>query len=209
MNALVMPNPIIRPLLAPVPALLLALFLAIPLASCSPPSPPPPLEGAAIGGYFELVDAQGQTVHWEDFSGSYRMVYFGYAWCPDVCPFDLNRMMVGYRQFAEANPDRAAYVQPIFITIDPTRDTPEKIGEYTANFGEQLIGLTGTPEEIDRAARNFAVYYERGPEDDNVGYLMDHSRAAYLMGRDGEPIALLSVDQSAELVASELDQWVR
>lgn len=179
------------------------------LAGCdTPPPAPPPLEGAAIGGPFELVDSNNQTVRFSDFDGQYRMVYFGYAYCPDVCPFDLTRMMQGYRLFAESEPELAAQVQPIFITIDPERDTPEKIGEYVANFGDNLIGLTGSAEAIDEAAKNFSVFYSRGEDDPNAGYLMQHSNAGYLMGRDGQPIALLSVDESAQTVASELATWV-
>ena len=169
---------------------------------------PPPLEGAAIGGPFELLDPAGQTVRWSDFEGQYRMVYFGYAYCPDVCPFDLTRMMQGYRLFAAEEPELAAQIQPIFITIDPERDTPDKVGEYVANFGDNLLGLTGSAAAIDQAATNFAVFYSRGPDDPNVGYLMQHSNAGYLMGRQGEPIALLPVDESAENVAAELEKWV-
>jgi len=167
------------------------------------------LEGSTIGGPFELVNPAGETVRWSDFEGKYRMVYFGYTWCPDVCPFDLNRMMLGYRQWAEENPELAGDVQPIFVTIDPERDTPEKMAEYTANFGDNLLGLTGTPEAIEEAATNFSVFYSRGEEDENVGYLMQHSNAGYLMDREGEPIALLPVDESAEGVAEQLATFVR
>lgn len=181
------------------------------LTACDQPTPtePPPLEGAAIGGPFTLINAQGQPVEWSDFEGRWRMLYFGYTWCPDVCPFDLTRMMRGYRIWAEENPDLADQVQPIFITIDPERDTPEKIAEYTANFGDNLLGLTGTPEAIAEAASNFAVFYNRGADDENVGYLMDHSNAAYLMDRTGKPIALLPVDETPEGVAAQLSLWVR
>ena len=168
----------------------------------------PPLEGAAIGGPFTLVDSKGETVRWSDFDGRYRIIYFGYAYCPDVCPFDLQRMMQGYHRFAEAEPALASEVQPIFVTIDPERDTPEVVGEFTANFGKELIGLTGTPEQIGAAAKAFAVYYEKGDVTEGGGYLMDHSRAAYLMGRDGRPIALLPVDASGADVAAELEKWV-
>ena len=191
--------------------LLPAVLLGAALSACNPSAPatPPPLEGAAIGGEFELVSGAGETVRWSDFDGRWRMVYFGYTWCPDVCPFDLNRMMLGYRQWAEENPDLAADVQPIFISIDPERDTPEKVAEYTANFGDNLLGLTGSPEAVRQAATAFSVFYERGPDDPNVGYLMQHSNAAYLMDRQGQPIALLPVDESAEGVAAQLTQWVR
>ncbi len=188
-----------------------AAALALALAACGPSAPagPPPLEGAAIGGPFELVNGQGETVRWSDFDGKWRMVYFGYTWCPDVCPFDLTRMMRGYRDWAEQNPDLADDVVPIFITVDPERDTPEKIAEYTSKFGAQLVGLTGTPDAIKQAADAFAVYYSRGDDDAQVGYKVDHSNAAYLMDRQGQPIALLPVDENPEGVTATLTEWVR
>jgi protein SCO1/2 len=189
----------------------LAFCLALALLSgCnragSPPAEPP-LAGAALGGPFELVDSAGRTVRWSDFDGKYRVLYFGYAYCPDVCPLDVQRMMQGFARFKEAEPELAAQVQPIFVTIDPARDTPAVVGEFTRAFSSDLLGLTGTPEQVDRAAKAFAVYYQRG-EGTDEGYLMDHSRAAFLMGRQGEPIATLPVEQSAEAVAAELTKWV-
>ena len=166
-----------------------------------------PLAGAQIGGPFELVDTQGKTVRWSDFDGKYRIVYFGYAYCPDVCPYDVQRMMQGYNKLRQDEPELAAQVQPIFITIDPARDTPKVVGEFTSAFSDDLIGLTGTPEQIDKAAKAFAVYYSKG-EEGQSGYLMDHSRATYLMGRQGEPIALLPVDKGGDAVAAELERWV-
>ena len=188
---------------------LAAAFLALSLAACSQaPAPPPPLEGASIGGPFELVDSQGNKVRWSDFDGKWRMVYFGYAYCPDVCPFDVQRMMQGYEAFKRAEPELAAQTVPIFITIDPERDTPEVVGEFTGNFSDDLVGLTGTPEQVDRAAKAFSVYYAKGEVTQNGGYMMDHSNAAYLMDRQGNPIALLPVDESAEGVTAELEKWV-
>jgi len=191
--------------------LLAPLLLGIIISGCTnaAPAEPPPLEGAAIGGPFELVNGAGQTVRWSDFAGKWRMVYFGYTWCPDVCPFDLNRMMQGYHQWAGEHPDLAADVVPLFISVDPARDTPEKIAQYTRGFGPELIGLTGTEAAVRQAADNFSVFYERGPDNANVGYLMEHSNAAYLMDRQGNPIALLPVDESPEGVAAQLTQWVR
>ena len=193
---------------------------ALPLAAClalsllsgcgsadAPPSDPP-LAGAAIGGPFELVDSAGKTVRSSDFDGKYRMLYFGYAYCPDVCPLDVQRMMQGFARFKAAHPQLAAQVQPIFVTIDPARDTPAVVGEFTRAFSNDLLGLTGTPEQVDKAARAFAVYYQKGEVSAGGGYMMDHSRAAYLMGRKGEPIATLPVDQNAEAVAAELAKWV-
>lgn len=193
--------------------LVLSLSLAL-VAGCDSEAPTaqgdPPLAGAAIGGPFELIGSDGKTVRWDDFDGRYRVVYFGYAYCPDVCPYDVQRMMRGINRFKEDNPDLAADVQPIFITIDPVRDTPAVVGEFTRAFSNDLIGLTGSPEQVDAAAKAFAVYYAKGEDAGGGSYLMDHSRAAYLMGRDGAPIALLPVEvaDKGEAVAAELGKWV-
>lgn len=195
--------------------ILLSMFAAglLPLTSSGcgssgPPTERPPLEGTKIGGPFTLKDRNGTVVRWDDFAGKYRAVYFGYAFCPDVCPLDVQAMMQGYARFARDQPDRASRLQPIFITIDPERDTQAVVGEFAAAFSPRLIGLTGTREQIDAAAKNFAVYHARG-KDTSGGYLMDHSRIAFLMGPKGEPIAMLPVDKGAEAVAAELAKWVK
>ncbi|MDG2002607.1 MAG: SCO family protein [Novosphingobium sp.] len=190
--------------------ILAGLLLPLALLGCS--SEPPPLEGANIGGPFTLVDKKGTTVKWSDFAGKYRMVYFGFTFCPDACPMDVAAMMAGFRTFEKAHPDRAKNVQPIFISIDPARDTPQVVGEFAAAFHPRLLGLTGTAEQVDAAATAFAAYYAKG-EESAGGYLMDHSRIAYLMGPQGEPIALLPVDQgpareAPQAVAAELEKWV-
>jgi len=172
------------------------------------PADEPPLAGAMIGGPFELVDKAGKTVRWADFDGKYRIIYFGYTYCPDVCPLDVQRMMQGFARFKQARPQLAAQVQPIFVTIDPARDTPEKVGEFAAAFSDDLLGLTGTPAQVDAAAKAFGVYYAKGQDAGGNSYLMDHSRTAFLMGRDGQPIALLPVDEGADQVAAELEKWV-
>ena len=190
-------------------ALLLAMSFA--LAGCNSQSQPAaqeaPLAGAAIGGDFELVDKNSQTVRWADFVGKYRIVYFGYAFCPDVCPQDVAKMIRGLKLFTESEPELAAQIQPIFITIDPERDTPEVVGQFAAAFSDNLIGLTGTPEQIEQAADAFRVYYARGEENDDF-YLMDHSAITYLFGPEGEPIATLPTDEGPRAVADELAKWV-
>jgi len=190
------------------------LLLALSLAACDsgasqPPVTDAPLYDSALTGEFDLVDSTGAQVTNADFAGKYQLIYFGYAYCPDICPFDMTRMMRGFDLFAEANPDLAEDVQPIFITIDPARDTPEKVGEYTSAFSDRLIGLTGSPEQIEAAAASFFAYYEKLDEDAESDYLMDHSRAGYLVNREGEPMALIPVEDSAEAVAAELEKWVR
>lgn len=168
----------------------------------------PPLEGAAIGGPFTLVDKNSKPVTWDSFKGKYRVVYFGYTFCPDACPTDVQQMMQGFAAFEKTDPQRAARVQPIFITIDPARDTPAVVGQWTAAFSPRLVGLTGTTEQVKVAAKAFASYYSKGDETDG-GYLMDHSRIAYLMDPDGKPLSMLPVDKGGPAVAAELDKWVR
>ncbi|WP_338242959.1 SCO family protein [Aurantiacibacter hainanensis] len=191
-----------------------SLVLALALAACDggsgqPPVTDAPLYGSALTGEYALVDSSGQPVSSSDFAGKYQLVYFGYAYCPDVCPFDVQRMMRGYDRFAEENPGLADDVQPIFITIDPARDTPEKVGEYTQAFSEDLIGLTGSPEQIEAAASAFFAHYAKTDPDAEADYLMDHSRTGYLVDPEGEPMALIPVEESAEAVAAELEKWVR
>lgn len=185
-------------------------LLLLAIASCGSQSPVerPPLEGAAIGGPFTLVDKTGKTVRWSDFAGKYRIVYFGYTFCPDACPMDVGVMMKGLDRFARAEPKLAEQVQPIFITIDPARDTQAVVGEFASAFSPRLLGLTGSPEQIAAAAKAFAAYYAKGKESGG-GYMMDHSRVAYLMGRQGEPIVMLPIDKGAQAVSAELEKWVR
>ena len=102
-------------------------------------------------------------MRWGDFAGKYRIVYFGYAFCPDVCPTDMQRVAQGLKVLkASKIPAKAAKIQPIFITIDPERDTPEVVGEFAAAFSPDIIGLTGTPEQIAAAAKAFKVFYAKG-----------------------------------------------
>lgn len=186
----------------------LPLVLSATACGSGKPAENPPLAGSTVRGDFTLLDKNGKPVSWNDFDGRYRIVYFGYAYCPDVCPLDVQNMVKGIALFAKAKPELAKQVQPIFITIDPERDTPQVVGEFTGAFSKSLIGLTGTPEQIKHAATGFAAYYAKGETNPGGGYLMDHSRAAYLMGRKGEPIALLPVEKDPQAVAAELEKWV-
>ncbi len=193
----------------------LALSLALGLASCGwgdagdGAAEAPPLAGAAIGGDFALVNSEGQTVRWADFAGQWRIVYFGYTFCPDVCPVDAQAIGQGLTLFAKEAPDRAERVTPIFITIDPERDTPQAVGEFVANFHPRMVGLTGTEAQIAKAADAFVVYHEKGAESAGGGYLMNHSNAAMLFDPDGNPVALLPTNEGAAAVAEELAKWVR
>ncbi|MEO8722050.1 MAG: SCO family protein [Sphingobium sp.] len=175
------------------------------------------LVGDAIGGSFTLTDQDGRTVSWDDFRGKYRIVYFGYTNCPDVCPVDLQRIMQGLRLLEKSAPARAAQIQPIFITVDPKRDTPPVMKAYVSALHPRLLGLTGTPEQIAAVARKFVVAYFLEKPNETGAYIVSHSRTPYLFGPDGKPIALVPVDDPASPaqeggpteVAAFLDNWVK
>ena len=185
---------------------------ALALSACSQnsqPASPPPLEGADIGGDFTLTGEDGKPVSWGDFGGQYRTIYFGYTFCPDVCPVDVQRAMAVLKQFEKSDPARAAKVQPLFVSVDPARDTPEVLTEFTGAFHPRLIGMTGSKEELDQITKDFAAYYSIGEPNEAGGYLVDHTSITYLFGPEGEPIAILPTDAGPEAVAQELDKWVR
>jgi protein SCO1/2 len=185
---------------------------ALALSACSQssqPASPPPLEGADIGGDFTLTGEDGKPVSWGDFGGQYRTIYFGYTFCPDVCPVDVQRAMAGLKQFEKSDPERAAKVQPLFVSVDPARDTPEVLTEFTGAFHPRLIGMTGSKEELDQMSKDYAAYYSIGEPNEAGGYLVDHTSITYLFGPEGEPIAILPTDAGPEAVAQELEKWVR
>lgn len=191
---------------------LVALLLAtLSLGGCSrAPSEQPPLAGAAIGGPFALTDQDGRAVTDRDFAGRYRAVYFGYSFCPDVCPTTLQVLMQGYHAFAKDSPGDAAKLVPIFISVDPDRDTPTVLKQYVAAFGPELKGLTGSSAEIAKVAKEYAVSYSKDISAKGAsGYLMDHSSVVILFGPDGKPIAMVPTDQGAKAVTDTLAQWVR
>ncbi len=195
------------------------------LSACGPASAPDngadagkgPLAGARIGGDFTLTDQDGKPAHWADYKGKYRLVYFGYTYCPDVCPVDLQKIIGGLRRFEKQDPARAAKVQPIFITIDPARDTPAVVKPWVAAFHPRLIGLTGTPEQIEKVKKDFAVMSAIEGDAKTKNYLVSHSRTPYFFGPAGDPIALVPVDEpgtdgdegSPDAVAAFLNEWVK
>lgn len=162
--------------------------------------------GGGIGGPFKLVDGDGRTVTDRDFGGKYMLIYFGYTFCPDVCPTTLNEVAEAVEKLG-AKADR---VQPIFITVDPKRDTPSVVKEYVAAFSPRLIGLTGDDASIAAAAKAYRVYVAiRRTGEGGNDYTVDHSSVLYLMGPDGRFVAPLSADEPAEKMAADLGKLVR
>jgi protein SCO1/2 len=134
------------------------------------------IAGGDIGGPFTLVNAQGQTVTDAEVLAKPALVYFGYTFCPDVCPFDMARNVEAVDILAE----RGLEVTPVFISIDPERDTPEALADYAANMHPNLIALTGSAEQVQAASRAYKTYYRKQPSEDEF-YLVDHSTFTYLM----------------------------
>ena len=190
---------------------LLLLALPLSLAGCDGAATPgqPPLAGASLGGPFTLVSEDGKQVTNRNFDGRYRLMYFGYSYCPDVCPVDLQRLMAGYRELEKRDPAAAAKLQPLFVTIDPARDTPEVVKQYTAAFHPKLIGLTGSEAQVAEVAKANAIFYGKAEGGGSTEYLMNHSNQAYLFGPKGEPIALIPQDGTPDAIADELQRWVK
>jgi len=139
---------------------------------------------ALIGGPFTLVDQDGKTVSDRDFRGKLMFVFFGYTFCPDVCPTELQNMTLA---LDELSPRERARVQPLFITFDPARDTPEVVKEYMTNFHPAFRGLTGSDEQVRGALKAYRVYAAKARETAGSGdYLMDHSSYIYLVDGKGE-----------------------
>ena len=190
----------------------LALISALSIAACSHPAPAPerpPLAGARIGGPFALVDQNGRAVTDASFAGRYRIVYFGYTFCPDVCPTDMAHLGAAMKLLDRQDPALANRIAPIFISVDPARDTPAVLRQFVAAFDRRLVGLTGSPDAIARTAREYGVYYKKGAPTADGGYMVDHSVAAYLMSPSGQPLALLPIEGESAAIAAEIRRWAR
>lgn len=187
---------------------ILLLSLGLALAACSGPAEEPPLKGAAIGGPFALTNQDGRPVTDRDYAGKYRIMYFGFTHCPDVCPTDLAVIGQALRRFEKSDPERAARVVPIFVSVDPERDTPPVLKQYVAAFHPRLVGLTGTPQQVAETVKRYGAYGAKEAPGAGGGYNVNHSRLAELIGPDGQPIALLPYEKGAEAVAAELERWV-
>ena len=191
-------------LIAAIAATAALIFLA-----ARPAAEAPPLAGAPIGGAFALTDQDGRRVSNDSLKGRYRLMYFGYSFCPDVCPVDVDRMMRGFKAFEAAEPALARRVQPIFVTIDPARDTAAALKPFVTAFHPRLIGLTGSEDEVGTAKRAYRVYAAKATGSDADNYLMDHTAFIYLMDPDGGPIMHFESGDSADAIAAGLMKWVR
>lgn len=155
---------------------------------------------------FTLQNAAGKPVKGSDFRGRYLLVYFGFTHCPDICPTTLLLIGNALSQLGE----RAQKIQPLFITIDPERDTAKAAGDYAAHFGKNFIGLSGTPAQVKHAADSFKVYFSKVEDSSSaLGYVVDHSGFIYLMGPDGHYVTHFVSTVSEQELTQELRRYVR
>jgi cytochrome oxidase Cu insertion factor (SCO1/SenC/PrrC family) len=160
--------------------------------------------GVAIGGPFTLVDQNDVVRHDSDFRGELMLIYFGYTFCPDACPTALQNMSAALDELG----DGAKAVRPIFVTVDPERDTVPQMKLYAANFHPRLVALTGSAEQTAAAARAYRIYYDKALHGAELDYLVDHSSFIYLMGRDGRYLAHFGPDVTADAMAAAIKKYL-
>lgn len=157
-----------------------------------------------IGGAFTLIDQNGKTVTDKDFADKYKLIYFGFTSCPAICPTELQKISEAYKALP---PEVQQKIQPIFITVDPERDTPEVLKNYVDLFMPELMGLTGTVEQIDAVKKSYKIYATKVPEGDT--YTMDHSSFVYLMGIDGQVLSLFKAADKADFIKGRILETVK
>ena len=182
---------------------LLALVLGYLVAALTRPTPP--LNQAApnfsLDGEFNLVDETGKLVTQESYTGKFKLVYFGFTFCPDVCPLQLE-VVSRALDIAKISPD---WLTTLFITLDPERDRPEDMAIYTDNFHKNIIGLTGSLDQIQQAAKAYKVYFQKVSDPETTGgYTVDHSSIIFLMGPDNNYRQHFTHRDSAEDIAEKI-----
>ena len=162
-----------------------------------------------IGGPFELVDQFGEARNDADFLGGYMLIYFGYTYCPDICPTSLGIMTQAIDQLEETDKAKAERITPVFITVDPERDKVENMKDYAEHFRPDMVAMTGSAEQIAKAAKAYRVYYAKAADDGSSDYLMDHSSIFYLMGPDGKYVKHFTHNDDANTIATALAELVQ
>ena len=162
-----------------------------------------------IGGAFNLTDQYGKPVSDQSYPDKYKLYYFGYSFCPDVCPTDLYIIGQTMAELEEKAPEAAARVQPIFITVDPARDTPDILGEYVANFHDRMVGLSGSDAQTVEVAKAFRVYFKLNEPDEDGDYLVDHTAFTYMMGPDGSYRTMFRHDADPSQMAQDIQKIMK
>ena len=169
------------------------------------PSPEELIEGllsgrAPVGGPFELIDQTGHRRTDADFRGKLVVLYFGYTYCPDVCPTELQSISLALDKLGVA----AEAVQPLFVTVDPERDTPARLAEFVSSFHPRLIGLTGSPAEIRKTAIAYRTFFVKSDATAPGDYSVDHTGFIYLVGKDGHYLGFLPPGATPDEIADAI-----
>ena len=159
---------------------------------------------ALVGGPFTLTDHSGKRVTDVDFRSRYMLVYFGYTWCPDVCPTELQVISAALDRMG----DEAARIKPVFITVDPERDTVAQMADYVGSFHQSLVGLTGSAEEIAAVAKAYRVYYAKAAPDSAGNYAVDHGSLIYLMSPEGKFVTHFTYGTDPDKLAQGLEKAI-
>ncbi len=160
-----------------------------------------PIAGSTVGGAFSLVDGAGKPVTEKSWPGKYKLVFFGFTSCPEICPTTLTAIGGALEKLG----DKAKEIQPLFITTDPGRDTPEVVNAYVKNFDPRIAGLTGTPEQLKAAEQTYKVYAAKRETDGGKDYTVDHSAFVYFMSPDDKMLAIMKGDAGASTIAEKIE----
>jgi protein SCO1 len=167
-------------------------------------SGPMAVAGADIGGPFTLVDQDGKAVSEKDFAGRYALIYFGFTYCPAICPTELQKISAALRTLETDAPALATKIQPVFISVDPERDTPAVLREYVKLFHPRLTGLTGTPAQVEAVKKAYRIYSAKVQPEGATEYTVDHSSFIYLMGPDGRLLGIYRAEDDAGSITQDI-----
>ena len=157
--------------------------------------------GSTVGGPFALIDHTGKPVTQADFTAPYKLIYFGFTYCPAICPTELQKITQTLKQLG---PEERAQIQPLFVTIDPERDTVAVMKDYVTLFDKRLVGLTGSRAQVDEVLKNYRIYAKKVQEPEASGYTMDHSSFIYLMDKDNQLISIYRMEDTAAFMVQDI-----
>lgn len=162
--------------------------------------PAPPMAGVSVGGPFELVDHHGAVVTEADYAGQPKLIYFGFTYCPAICPTELQKIT----EVVKALGDDGQKIQPLFVTVDPERDTPEVMQEYVSLFHPRLVGLTGSRAQIDKVLKNYRVFARKVESPEINDYTMDHSSFIYLMSAENTLVSMYRIKDDVASIVEDI-----
>ena len=182
----------------------LAIASLISLSQIKSENDTPSIVSKDFGGPFTLTNQNGETVTQKDFEGQYRLIYFGFTYCPAICPTELQKISSALKQAG----DKAEKIQPVFITVDPERDTVEAMKSYVSLFHPRLIGLTGTNEQIEEAKKSYKIYAAKVKDETMSEYTVDHSSFIYFIDPEDSLLRIFKTDDTADEIVRIINHYL-